>query len=289
MKTPFDKTETPLNSALKGNVQNDVGLWPMLAAIASLGAIALLLFGGPAREAPEPETQSAYVVPYDPDLKRLEDALDDNQKHRPHFKDPDEEMPGLTGPSVLPPPVAGKFRVAAAQIQPLFNRKAYNRHKMRAYVEQAAKLHVKMIVFPEAALNGYCDLNEWQFWAADAAKANAAAVDDAHTYLDIDQTAETVGGESVTFFRKLAAQHQMYVALPFIEKDAVSGRFYDSLSLLGPDGTTILHYRKRRLLDGLDTPWASEGDSNAPVAVDTPFGRVGLLIGADTLSTMPRL
>lgn len=288
MKMPFDKTETPLNSALKGEVQKEAGLWPFLAAIAALGAVALLVFGGPARETPEPEEKSAYVVPYDPDLQRLEKSLAD-KKAWTDRKDPGEEMPGLTGPSVLPPPAPGKFRVAAAQIQPLFNRKAYNRHKMRAYVEHAAKLHVKVIVFPEAALNGYCDLNEWQFWAADVTKAEAAAAEDAHSFLDIDKTAEDANGESVTFFRKLAAQHQMYVALPFIEKDAASGKYYDSLSLIGPEGTTLLHYRKRRLLDNLDTPWASEGDPAAPVTVATPFGRVGLLIGADALSTMPRL
>ena len=175
------------------------------------------------------------------------------------------------------------------QIQSLLNRKNYNRHKMRVYIEQAAKLHVNMIVFPEAALNGYCDLNEWQFWAADAAKANAAAVEDAHTFLDIGQTAEPVTGESVTFFRKLAADHRMYVALPYIEKDSANGRYYDSLALLGPEGEILLQYRKRRLLDNLDTPWASEGDPTAPVTVSTPYGRVGLLIGSDTVGTMPQL
>lgn len=289
---PFDKTPTPLNSALKGDVQKECGLWPFLVAIAALGAIALFLFGGPAREAPETEEKSTYVVPYDPDLRRLEASLANSQERQTrgvHAKDPEEEMPGLTGPSVLPPPAPGKFRVAAAQIQPLFNRKNYNRHKMRAYIEHAAKLHVKIIVFPEAALNGYCDLNEWQFWAADVAKAEAAAAEDAHSFLDIDKTAESADGESVTFFRKLAAAHQMYVALPFIEKDVATGKYYDSLSLIGPEGKTLLHYRKRRLLDNLDTPWASEGDPAAPVTVATPFGRLGLLIGADALSTMPRL
>lgn len=281
MRNRLDSHDVPVTSALRGVAPKRGGMLPLLLLIAGIFAVKFLFFSGKEQPPSEPETEQGYVVAYDPDLARLEKAAELARATA------EPEKP--KGPKDLPPPEPGKFRVAAAQFYSRFNRKNVNRYRMAGFVEQAARLHTQVLVFPEAALNGYCDLTDWNFWARDPEKANAAPAQESCFYFDIGKTAETADGESVNIFRKLAAKHQMYIAFPFIERDPQDNSYYNSVSLLAPDGTTALHVRKSRLPEGIDTYWASEGEQKPPFSIATPYGRMGVIIGCDTLAALPKL
>lgn len=74
----------------------------------------------------------------------------------------------------------------------------------------------------------------------------------------------------------LAKKHKM-VVIPdvFLEEN---GRYYNSCEVIGPAGKKLGHYRKTHLAPG-ECDYFEAGDAIAPV--DTPFGKLGLLICYD--------
>ena len=92
--------------------------------------------------------------------------------------------------------------------------------------------------------------------------------------------AETVPGESTKFFGPLAEAYGIYLTVPLLEVDRKTGKYYNTSVLLGPDGRILIHYRKRNPWKWAEKGWAAEGNLGNPV-VDTPFGRLGLLICFD--------
>ena len=88
----------------------------------------------------------------------------------------------------------------------------------------------------------------------------------------------TDGGETalaaLAAIARKAVSHKMVVVANLQEQEA--GRVYLTSYLIGPDGTTVGKYRKSHRLP--DEPIAL-GDQLP--AFDTPFGKVGLLVGTD--------
>ena len=77
---------------------------------------------------------------------------------------------------------------------------------------------------------------------------------------------------------KLAEQYDIYICVGLAEKDGV--HLYDSAILMDSEGRILLTHRKMNLLSELMTPPYTRGqDTNA---VETEFGKIGLLICADT-------
>ena len=72
------------------------------------------------------------------------------------------------------------------------------------------------------------------------------------------------------------------------EKDPKTGRYFNTIVLAGPDGQTLLHYRKLNPWPWAETGWATKGDRGLAY-VDTPLGRLGLLICYDINYEPPRL
>lgn len=68
------------------------------------------------------------------------------------------------------------------------------------------------------------------------------------------------------------------------ERDSLPSRSYNSAVLIGPNGV-VCKYRKLHLSQ-TDKAWASPGDLGMAVC-DLPLGRVGLLIGYDSLFPEP--
>ena len=62
--------------------------------------------------------------------------------------------------------------------------------------------------------------------------------------------------------------------------DRKTDLYYNTVVLLGPDGGTLIHYRKVNPWPWAEQGWASEGNLGHAVA-DTPFGRLGVLICFD--------
>ena len=95
-----------------------------------------------------------------------------------------------------------------------------------------------------------------------------------------ERLAETIPGPSTERLREIAASADAYLVAGLIERDADSGRLYNSAVLVGPDGVAGI-YRKLHLA-GEDRAWATPGDLGLPT-FDIPAGRVGMLIGYDAL------
>src|SRR5689334_13666794 len=101
--------------------------------------------------------------------------------------------------------------VAAAQIEPKIFEKEANLEKIKEYARKAANMGAELIVFPEAALSGYCfgNLNECL------------------------PVTETIPGPSTTDLAKLCKELNVYLVIGMLEK--AGGNVYNSAALVGPD------------------------------------------------------
>jgi len=177
---------------------------------------------------------------------------------------------------------AKTVRVAAVQMASRFADPAANRDKMEKLAREAAKGGAKIIVFPEAAVQGYVS-PKFELWTDPKRRPGEGK--------SLEGFAEPADGESAKRFGKLAGELKTYMVVPFIERDEVEGggvRHFNSLLLFGPDGKRLLHYRKINPWPRAEATWAADGDRGLAF-VDTEYGRLGLLICYDVHSVAAKL
>lgn len=131
-----------------------------------------------------------------------------------------------------------------------------NRTSLLAHAEEAATTGAKIIIAPELALSGY-------------------SFEGMH---EIAPYAEELTGETVTALSRLARHYRVYVGTGIAEYDGKTGIFYNSFVMLGPQGELAAHHRKHVA----ERRWSCPGQPSAASLFDTPWGKVGLLICADT-------
>lgn len=165
--------------------------------------------------------------------------------------------------------------VAAVQCSSVFGDPEANRKALAAYVSQAAGAGAQIVVLPETAVTGYLTPDLKRTWQVDKHPLSEGLEG-----ADPAAAAETVPGPSTEFFARLANHYGLYLTVPLLEVDRRTGRYYNTVVLLGPDGRTLIHYRKRNPLMWAEQGWVTAGDLGSPV-VDTPFGRLGVLICFD--------
>jgi predicted amidohydrolase len=131
-----------------------------------------------------------------------------------------------------------------------------NRASLLAYAEEAAEQGAKIIMAPELALSGYGfqSMNE------------------------IIPCSEGLTGETVAALSHLAHRYGVYVGTGIAECDGKTGIFYNSSVVLGPEGNIVAHHRKHVA----ERRWSCPGQPSGTSLFDTPWGKVGLLICADT-------
>jgi predicted amidohydrolase len=96
---------------------------------------------------------------------------------------------------------------------------------------------------------------------------------------DAHKRAQPIPGNDTVRLGKLAQKYQIYICAGLDEKD--EGKLYDSAVLIDDKGEILLKHRKLEVLPELmDPPYTAAKEVNA--IVDTPFGKIGLLICADT-------
>jgi predicted amidohydrolase len=95
---------------------------------------------------------------------------------------------------------------------------------------------------------------------------------------DAHKRARPIPGEDSDQFCKLAKDYNIYLCIGLAEKE--SRRLYDSAVLIDNKGNILLKHRKINLLTELMSPPYTPG-KNIDV-VETKFGKIGLLICADT-------
>ena len=95
---------------------------------------------------------------------------------------------------------------------------------------------------------------------------------------DAHKSAYPIPGPDSDRLCKLAGDYEIYLCVGLAEK--AGGRLYDSAILIDAAGRILLKHRKINLLTELMTPPYTPGQDIH--TVETEFGRVGLLICADT-------
>ncbi|MGX4692007.1 nitrilase family protein [Streptomyces sp. JNUCC 63] len=146
--------------------------------------------------------------------------------------------------------------VASCQIAPRVGRVEENRRQIREAVEEAARRGANIVVLPELANSGY-------------------VFEDADELLSV---AEPLDGATIREWEELAARLRLVIVGGFAELGA-DGRAYNSAVLVDETGSRA-SYRKAHLWDGEKTWGFTPGDVRPPV-VDTPYGRIGMLVCYD--------
>lgn len=272
------KHEIPLTETLKKSPPPKRNLLPFLVilAVIVLVRVAFSFMHDQTKEPIAIPTVPSFQIKEDPDKLQREKLIQESKDIALLWKSPEDNTEkNIQELGKIP---AGHFRVAAAQIHSRMGDAESNRKKMARYIEKAASLGVNILVFPEACVPGYCDLDTWSFWATDP-KAEFAKIDFG-TFLDVSKAAEPFDGESFRFFSALAKKYHMYITVPYIEIDRESGNYYNSLTLLAPDGSIAMRYRKQHLWALGDPYWASEGNFGTLVC-DSPYGSIGVMICYD--------
>lgn len=178
-------------------------------------------------------------------------------------------------PAVASPPPS-QVRVAAVQFHSAMGYVRHNRTVLAALVRGAAMKGAKIVVLPEAAVTGYADIDEDTYWSSEVAPPEG--------FYPVARFAEPADGPSVQYFAEIARECAIYLTVPFIE--SADGRFYNTIVLLGPDGTTRLHYRKQHPWTVADPSWMTRGDLGTPV-IDTEYGRIGVMVCYDVNELLP--
>ncbi|MFH1716005.1 MAG: carbon-nitrogen hydrolase family protein [Planctomycetota bacterium] len=147
----------------------------------------------------------------------------------------------------------GTVKIAMCQIFSLDGDREGNFVRIENAVREAKDAGVQVACFPETVILGWVN-------------------PDAH------ERACSIPGTDSDRLCRLARNNGIYLCVGLAEKD--KGRLYDSVLLIDGDGNILLKHRKINLLSELMSPPYTPGEEVN--AIDTEFGRIGLLICADT-------
>lgn len=149
-----------------------------------------------------------------------------------------------------------KVRVAMCQILCVDGDREGNFERIEQALAEAKKRRAQIACFPETSILGWVN-------------------PEAH------QLAHPIPGKDTRRLARLARQYDVMLCVGIAEKDG--DRLYDSVVLIDRRGRLLLKHRKKNILTHLMTPPYTPGDTIE--AVETEFGRIGMLICADTFTT----
>jgi len=148
-------------------------------------------------------------------------------------------------------------RLAICQILVIDGDREGNFRRIEYALEGAAAEHADIAIFPESSILG------WEN-------------PDAHTM------AAPIPGADSDRIANLAQKYRVMIAIGLDEKDGE--HLYDSAILVDKSGKLLWKHRKINVLPELMTPPYSQGRPGDIGVVDTEFGRIAVLICADTFS-----
>jgi predicted amidohydrolase len=180
-------------------------------------------------------------------------------------------------------PSSATVRVAAVQFISEWAKPAENRKALEPLVREAAKHGAKIVVLPETAITAYMSHDLRRTW-----QAGAKPLTPGLQGVSPDGLAETVPGESTRVFAALAKELGIYLTVPLVEVDPKQKQYFNTIVLVDPRGQIALHYRKLNPWPWAEKGWATPGDRGHQF-LDTPYGRLGLLVCYDINFEPPRL
>ncbi|QDV25225.1 carbon-nitrogen hydrolase family protein [Aureliella helgolandensis] len=146
-----------------------------------------------------------------------------------------------------------EVKIAIAQIHCIDSDRDGNFVRIENAIADAAKQGAEIVCFPETAIYGW---------------VNPAA----------HELAQPIPGKDFEVLAALAKQYKVFLTLGLAEKEG--DRLYDTALLIDDDGNLLLKHRKINTLEHLLTPPYTRGSDVK--TVETKFGRIGMLICADT-------
>ena len=149
-------------------------------------------------------------------------------------------------------------KVAICQIQGIDSDREGNFKRIENALIEAKEKKAAIACFPETIILGWVNPN-------------------AH------QEAQPIPGSDSDRLCSLAKQYQIFISVGLAEKSGE--KLFDSVLLIDDNGKILLKHRKINILDWLmDPPYISGNSINV---VETKYGRIGLLICADTFTFEP--
>ncbi len=152
---------------------------------------------------------------------------------------------------------AGPVKVAVCQVLCIDGDREGNFRRIEYALEQARDGGAEIACLPESVILG------WEN-------------PDAH------RLATSIPGGDSDRIARLAKKHGLMIAVGLDEKDG--DRLYDSAILVDRRGRILLKHRKINVLPELMDPPYATGRPEDIGAVDTEFGRIGMMICADTFT-----
>jgi nitrilase len=175
-------------------------------------------------------------------------------------------------PSNLP-----RFRAAACHTSSVFLDAPKSAEKACGLIAEAARNGASLIAFPESFIPGF------PVWAALQAPIMS------HGFFRVlSAQALRLDGPELTKIRMAAKCHGAVVSMGFTEGTIASlGCLWNSNLLIGEDGSILNHHRKLVPTYYEKLIWAA-GDARGLRVVETPVGRVGMLICGENTNPLAR-
>lgn len=150
-------------------------------------------------------------------------------------------------------PDKGVVKIAMAQIFCLDSDTSGNFRRIDYAIQDAVEGGAQLVCFAETSLFGWVN-------------------PDAH------KMASTIPGKDTDQLAKMAKKYGVYICIGLCEKDGE--KLYDSVILMDHQGEILLKHRKINILEELMDPPYTPGEGVQ--VVETEFGRIGLLVCADS-------
>jgi nitrilase len=163
-------------------------------------------------------------------------------------------------------------RLAVVQSAPVFLDRARTLKKAVASVREAAKGGARLVVFPEAFVPGY---PAWMWRLRPG--GDMGLTEKLHSLLRANSV--DLSGDDLAPLREVARKEKVAVVCGLHERDGDfgGGTLYNTVVVIGPDGTILNRHRKLMPTNPERMVWGF-GDASGLKSVETPCGRVGVLI-----------
>jgi predicted amidohydrolase len=143
--------------------------------------------------------------------------------------------------------------------------KAQNLARVVSYIEEAAAKGARLIVFPEACLQGYIDRSP-PLGSSEQAKIKRALI----------ESAEAIPGPGTEALALACARTGVVAQVGMLEHEPNTDTLYNSVAVIGPTG---LLGRYRKTHNQYEFPYFRSGDRLC--VIETPVGRLGPVICSD--------
>jgi nitrilase len=163
-------------------------------------------------------------------------------------------------------------RIAVVQRPPVFFDRAETLKSAGDAVREAAETGARLIIFPEAFIPGY-PVWIWRLRPG----PDMALTEQLHSRLRAN--AVSLAGGDLAPLREVARENKVTVVCGIEEREAEfsRGTLYNTVVIIGPDGTVQNRHRKLMPTNPERMVWGC-GDATGLKAVETPCGRIGTLI-----------